>query len=296
MLDHAPRLTWVTPPALPVDRLVLGRSIEEASAILPRVFNLCRGAQETAARLAFGKPLVEGADDALHAEILRDHVMMLAIRLPRHFGGVAQALPSGWQSDPALLRPILLGDLYRMPDEAFALALALTAREGVFRLLAQVRDSFLPGEAASDVLPVPEGAEALEIRPFENSVAGRWADLPMMRAVERNYGRGPFWRVLGRVVELEALMSGYRLGFRATPAGEAFVAAARGTYAVRAKTDRGVVKAFHRVTPTDHLLAPGGVMEQSLARLPDQKRGLGPLLLDILDPCVPLKLQEVQDA
>ncbi len=54
--------------------------------------------------------------------------------------------------------------------------------------------------------------------------------------------------------------------------------------------------AFTRVTPTDHLPAPGRVPEQSLATLPAEKTGLAALVPDILDPCSPVRLEEAQDA
>lgn len=295
MLDRAHHLTWRCPPELPVSELVIGRSIHDAAAILPRVFNLCRGAQETAARLAFGLPLAERSADALRAEILRDHVLMLCIKLPGHFGAAPYSLPAGWMADPALLRPVLLGDAPGLPCDRDGLDRQLAAGQGVMALLGQIRESFAPGEAASDVFVVPHGVDALSRQPFENSVAGRWAMHPLMQSVEQANGRGPFWRVLGRVIELEALISGVHLGYRATPSGEANVAAARGAYAVAANTEAGIVTTFRRVTPTDHLLAAGGVMEQSLARLPAEKVGLAPLLLDVLDPCVPVQL-EVCDA
>lgn len=53
---------------------------------------------------------------------------------------------------------------------------------------------------------------------------------------------------------------------------------------------------FERVTPTDSLLARGGVLDRTLASLPADKAGLGPLLLDILDPCSPVRLKEVRNA
>ncbi|EBA05813.1 hypothetical protein [Sagittula stellata] len=297
MLDRAggTRLTWRTGPALPLTRLVVGRPAEEAAAVLPRVCNLCRGAQETAARLAFGLPLEEGADDRLHAEILRDHVLMLCVRLPRHFGSTATALPQGWQADPSLLRTPLFGS-QSLPRHLSELYRAMVEGQGVMLLLRRVRDSFAPFEAATSVLPVPEGAEVLDLTAQENSVAGRWAVHPLMREVERDFGRGPFWRLMGRVVELDALLAGVRLPFRATPQGEAFVPAARGCYGISAGTEAGRVTTFHRVTPTDHLLAESGVLDQSLAALPRVKWGLAPLVLDILDPCVPVRLEEMDDA
>ena len=54
--------------------------------------------------------------------------------------------------------------------------------------------------------------------------------------------------------------------------------------------------AFSRITPTDHLLAPGGVLAQCLATLPADRAGLAPLMLEILDPCSPVRLEEVAHA
>ena len=63
---------------------------------------------------------------------------------------------------------------------------------------------------------------------------------------------------------------------RVTAQGVAMVPAARGTYAVSAQAQDGRVTQFRRATPTDHMLAPGGIMQRSLASLPvakhDQRR------------------------
>ena len=68
--------------------------------------------------------------------------------------------------------------------------------------------------------------------------------------------------------------------------------AARGSYAVAATVTDGKVTGFSRVTPTDHLLATDGILDRSLAALPALKSGYAPLLLDILDPCTPVALEE----
>ena len=53
----------------------------------------------------------------------------------------------------------------------------------------------------------------------------------------------------------------------------------------------GRVSAFERVTPTDHLTAPGGVLERSLASLGPDAETKAELLLAILDPCAPVTLE-----
>jgi hypothetical protein len=40
------------------------------------------------------------------------------------------------------------------------------------------------------------------------------------------------------------------------------------------------------------MLAPGGMLMRSLASLPPSKAGLAPLVLNILDPCVPVTLTQ----
>jgi hypothetical protein len=205
-------------------------------------------------------------------------------------------LPSGWQADPTVLQRELFG-LRGLPATLSGLEDFMRQSAGQIggfaTLLRQVDALFAPGEAVCQPLPFAEAAEMFDGVALENSVAGRQADHPLMRAVEAEKGRGPFWRVLGRLIELEALTNRTRMPLSAAPDGLAVVQAARGAYAIRASVENGRVTAFKRVTPTDHLLAQGGVMDQSLARLSQNKAGLGALLLDILDPCVPVRLKEV---
>ena len=55
-------------PDLPVAALLIGKPVEEAAALLPRLFNLCSGAQAMALRQALGLPAPDPA--TLRAEIL----------------------------------------------------------------------------------------------------------------------------------------------------------------------------------------------------------------------------------
>lgn len=145
-------------------------------------------------------------------------------------------------------------------------------------VLARVRDLFAPGQAVSRA----QGAE--------NSVAGRNRHHALMQQIEADYGRGPLWRVTARCLELTA---------PALPApqmrdGWAEVPAARGTYRLRAEVTDGHVTAFERRTPTDDMLLPGGPIQSALETLHDP--ALAPLLLEIIDPCVPLTFREALDA
>jgi hypothetical protein len=117
-----------------------------------------------------------------------------------------------------------------------------------------------------------------------------------MRWIAETRGHGPLWRATARGYDIAACLAD-RLPVPRTPApGSAIVAATRGAFAVTARVDAGRIAAFARVTPTDHLLAPGGILDRTLAALPAEKTGYAPLILDILDPCTPVRLTEVAHA
>ena len=117
-----------------------------------------------------------------------------------------------------------------------------------------------------------------------------------MQGIAAARGKGPLWRAAARLYDLAAIIDGDLPAVMRPTAGEAVVPAARGSYAVRIEARGDVVTRFDRVTPTDHLLADGGVLDRSLGTLPATKGGLGNLLLDVLDPCSPVRLREVGHA
>jgi hypothetical protein len=117
-----------------------------------------------------------------------------------------------------------------------------------------------------------------------------------MRWIAETRGHGPLWRAAARGYDIAACLAD-RLPVPRTPApGSAIVAATRGAFAVTARVENGRIAGFARVTPTDHLLAQGGILERTLAALPPEKAGYAPLILDILDPCTPVRLTEVTHA
>lgn len=272
-------------PDLPVASLLIGKPVEEAAQLLPRLFNLCSGAQGMALRLALGLPTPDAA--TLRREILRDHLLKLCVVWPGMLGLPATPLPPDW-ADPAPLCHLIWGgsDPANFKDW-------LGSGQGVSAALRAIAQAFAPGEAVA-ALPLVSAETALNDAALENSVAARHADAPAMRAIEASHGRGPYWRAAGLIHDIAALLN-------APPAvkmhgATAIVPAARGAYAVRASAAAGVVTTFARRTPTDHLCAKDGVLQQSLNSLPAAKTHLLPLLVDILAPCVPVQLPEVQHA
>ena len=294
MFDRAltDRFALQVPPPPPVERMLTGRTAQEAAALLPRIFNLCREAQGIAAELALGLPMAPEAETRLAAEIRREHVAKLCLQWPRHLDLPALALPPGWQADARSLALRLFGPSGRAPATSTGLQGFLASETGLAPLLRAIHNAFAPHEAASVALPRATPERALELDTLENSVAARHERHPLMRQTESRLGRGPFWRALGRVLDLDALLAEGAPPFVSLRRGCAVVPAARGTYAIRIALDEaGRVAALTRRTPTDHLLVPGGVLEQSLTTLPADKAGLAGLVVDILDPCTPLTVR-----
>ncbi|MGB0498129.1 MAG: hypothetical protein ACPGID_07305, partial [Rubricella sp.] len=105
-------------------------------------------------------------------------------------------------------------------------------------------------------------------RPWENTPAGRMNGHPLLQGLVATRGRGALWRMAGRLVELERVLSDDRyLPPVAAVPGWSAAPAPRGTLHVRASVEAGRVTAFERITPTDTALARRGQAEQALATL-----------------------------
>ena len=278
----ADRWTAIPAPALPVTRLVIGRPVKEVAETLPRVFNLCRAAQSPAVRLALGLSAPDASGD-LADEIRREHLLRLCLIWPQHFG----LPPIPMQADD--LNTHLFGA--GLPDDVNELKVFASGSAALAPLVAAVMSRFAPAEAVANGLPVPDDTRHLSLAPQENSVSARRRAHPLMQDVEQVFGRGPLWRILGRAIDLGAVLSGWRPEARVLPDGCVTVPAARGIYAVRARTENGRVTEFTRITPTDHMMADGGVMQRTLESLPPCGQDRAQAVVDLLDPCAPVTLQ-----
>ncbi|MEM6422485.1 MAG: hydrogenase expression/formation protein HupK, partial [Pseudomonadota bacterium] len=179
--------------ALPVARLVLGKPVEEVAALLPRLFNLCRGAQSTALRAALGLPAERGAEP-IAVEVARDHLMRFCVLWPRHFGRPSTPLPSTWRQADAAVRQTLFGATGRLPGRPADFDAFLAARTGIAGPLHDIAGAFRANEAVADALePVsPETAFSPKAA-VENSIAARHATHPVMVDLAARFGRGPLW-------------------------------------------------------------------------------------------------------
>ncbi|WP_413720824.1 hydrogenase expression/formation protein HupK [Silicimonas sp. MF1-12-2] len=280
-------------PGLPVARLVVGRSVDDVAALLPRLFSLCRAAQSAAVKAALG---CEVSTKGIGQEILRDHLLKFHVTWPALFGCPPRPLPADWADGGAELRKSVFGPAGRAPATAADFFSFLDSGTGYATVLKKIDGCFKRGEAVAEgvsaVTPETIWGEGV----VDNSVAARVAGHPAMQGVADARGRGPLWRAAARLFDIAAVIDMDVPPVLSPAPGEAIVPAARGSYAVRIARQGQMVTEFERVTPTDHLLADGGVLDRALATLPAHKAGLGALLLDILDPCSPVRLREVGHA
>ena len=244
----------VKPPELPVAQLLIGKSVDHAVELLPRIFNLCKTAQSLAVRMACGLPTDTTDTQVLHCDIIKEHQLRLGVLLPANLG-LEPAQVAGVAADAVL-------------DNLLATR----------PLLNEISARFAPFDAAV----TPDFPE--------NSVAARQAHLPVMRQAEKRFGRGPLWRILARFCEI----GGAEIPMPARADGWISVPAARGTYKMRAGVVDGQITDFERQTPTDDMLRADGLLERTLGAL--RNRDNAALLVDVLDPCVPLELRRVQHA
>lgn len=294
MAPLSPALHALRSPALPVARMVVGKPAKEVAVLLPRLFSLCRAAQGAAVNAALGRDV-----DArgIGQEVLRDHLLKLCVTWPNLLGLGARAVPvlggsdaTGASGQARDIAAAIFGPAGLPPATPADFTAFMNSDHGAAPVLSRIAQCFAPGEAVTSALPVVTAETIWGAAPVENSTAARHLDHPVLRQIEDRHGRGPLWRAAARLYDIAAVLEG-RLPPVLTPApGEAMVPATRGVYAVRIETEDDIVTGLSRVTPTDSLLAREGILDQSLGRLPAEKAGLGPLLLDILDPCAPVRL------
>lgn len=290
----SPRLQARPTVALPVAEMVLGKSALEAAALLPRLFNLCRVAQGVAARAAFSLAQEPGWQDALRLEILKEHVAKVALKWPGLMSMAPLTLPRDWAAGGDALRLAMFGPDKALPKSFDGFRAFLGTDMGMAPVLQAISTLFEPSWAIRPELLVTTTNTLFTDVPQENSVAGRHAAHPVMIGIETHWGRGPLWSATAVAYDMQACLDRRLPAPDLTP-GRAVVPAARGLYGITARVENGRVMQFARITPTDHLLMADGVLEHALGSLPAKCcTALAPLLLSILDPCVPVQLEPVQ--
>lgn len=278
-----------------VDALMTGRPLTEVRRLLPLVFGLCRAVQETALSLALGDDLPAGqpAPLALRRDLLRDHLVKLHLHLPKALGLAPLPVPQDWMVDGAGVLQSAFGPGGLPTAEGFSRWMA--AGDGLAPVVQAVARAFDRVGVTTDLPPLSLEAPFAG-RPVENTLALRHDGHPLLRHVRQHHGHGPLAHVVARLIDLSDLAQGRLPAPQCLPDGTAAVPCSRGLCLLRIRSVGGIVTAFYRRTPTDHLLQPGGLLQASLGRLPPGRAGLAPLLAEILDPCVPLSLKGMADA
>ncbi len=274
-----------------VEAMMCGRRVDEVLRLLPAVFGLCRSVQETALALALDRPAPDPA--ALRRDMIRDHLARLCLHLPRALDLPPMPLPPGWALGGAALRQAVFGAGGLPAPGGFARWCA--AGQGLAPLVQAVAQAFAPGQGAA-LLPPLDPAAPFAAPPVENTLLTRHGGHPLVVEVLMTHGRGPLAHLVARLADLDALSRGEAPAARRLADGTALVPCSRGLCALRLRVTGGLVTAFDRRTPTDHLLMPGGLLDAALARLPAARAAQAPLLLAILDPCLPIVLEEPRHA
>ncbi|HYP57587.1 MAG TPA: hypothetical protein VEQ35_04805, partial [Beijerinckia sp.] len=130
---------------------------------------------------------------------------------------------------------------------------------------------------------------------------------PLVAAFENGGRPSLMSRMAARLVEVAALLEALakdtlpdiyhpvRVG-----ASAAAVCAARGQLFHEAEVTNGVVSLYRITTPTDWMLAQGGLLDQIIAAFeanpPTFQRSALTLLIGSIDPGVPYRIEEVEDA
>ncbi len=139
------------------------------------------------------------------------------------------------------------------------------------------------------------------------SAIGRVADHAMVAGLAQAGTAGLNGRMAARLVEVarltEALASGdipahYRPG--SDRAGTAYAEASRGRLTYSAEVADGIVRRLDIAVPTDAILAANGILEEALTDLSNSADGIDEALLalvvDAVDPCVPVRIEVVSHA
>ncbi len=149
----------------------------------------------------------------------------------------------------------------------------------------------LPGSTQPRAEPSPPEPRTPPLR--ETGALGRVAGTPLFHALLAEEGPSIFVRLLARLADLLALLSGPGPAAPSSPAGTGLAEAARGRLGHGARVEGGRVARYRILSPSAWNLAPGGLLERAFATL-DAASPRTPLLagflLSAVNPCVPVTL------
>ncbi|MFG1395741.1 nickel-dependent hydrogenase large subunit [Roseixanthobacter pseudopolyaromaticivorans] len=293
---------FTSAPMLDPEPLLVGRRVEDALELLPRVFNLCGAAHRAAASHALGLPGTENAVE-IRAETVRDHGIALFQLWPSLLGTMPDRaglalLARGTPKE--LVRHVCGED--NLPEFSLADLDSWLARAPTpaARLLSEVRDRLDPAWGRAALPPLNVAALDLDLMEdvpsprCEATVLERVRTAPVIRALLQEEGASLFVRLLARIVDLLWMTESgrdTRLHGQAG-AGVGYAQAARGILVHQAKVRDGLVASYRVRTPSAWNLTPGGLFARVLAALPARREAqmLARIAECAVNPCVPLTL------
>lgn len=310
-------------PIAAIQKLLVGKTVEQALERIPLLFSICGQAQSFAALLAVQKALklpsqpklLQTQAQLVQLETQREHVLRILMDWSNWLGKqpnssliqqamriVPQARQAWFQgaraftltselttTDTALKDAwgtFLETHIFAMPLEEWKRLTTLKALQLWIAAQATIAAQTLAQLQQQQLASL--GANDFPLA-AEVSVLKRQAQQPIIQAAVAHYGNGVFTRYLARLVELvqPPIMN----------LAHQQVAAARGNLRHQVLLDaQGLVKSYQILTPTDLTFAPQGVASQGLQGLMQiaansDLESQACLWIAALDPCVAYDLE-----
>ncbi len=271
------------PKFLDKSLILLGKSKDEVLRLLPLIFNLCPTAHKTAACLAMGETIGEGANTLLAQEILREHLMVIFRDLPLGFGlEIARdALIGIHNLDVARLEKIE-NALFQMPAHGF-LTTPHEMGDGAFALTLLEKI----GQIETEVIELANGND-----PTYYARANAFGDNPFVGAYDHILSR--FWARLWEIANLILALksNAFPTMFGIDHKG-AWVWAARGELRHFYEFENDKVSNCQITTPTNTILGAGKTLANALGqalKTNDAKAAFA-LTLATFDPCIETQIE-----
>lgn len=272
------------------ERLLVGRTPDQALRLVVLLHNLCPTAHRLAALLALGRQPWPDDERLLAQEILGEHALVMLRDWPVALGLSPDGAALRGLADltPDRLRR-LSQDLFGMPADRFLLIddlAAMTAPAVPVHLFRTVADWPIPagdGPAGTDPTFFP-----------------RCADDPLIASEQARGGVTLALRMLARLREAARLIVELTTGhhaprFRAGADGVGVVEAARGRLIHRVRVEGGIIQAYTIETPTGAMAGPDGFLQHLLTAALAAPAGLREKVLAIAlsaaDPCLPVQVE-----
>ncbi len=265
--------------------IMKGKPVEAVPPLISRIFNLCPMAHTAAASLALGLTPATGANARLASEILREHAIVMLRDWP---------LAMGRAIDPAPLKGLTA--LYGDRLEALEQQLFGEPAAGFLQ-----RETLTERNAAS--VPLGILAEVAEWRAEWGRLEGEVDPTFFVRCLSDEHVRGRLGnsgptlalRMIARLREAARLIGEMRTGgaaprFGQLKDGAGWAEAARGRLEHHAVITEGKIADYTILTPTDAMIAPGGLLggllRSALSAPEPLRRKVFAMALAAADPCV----------